>query len=77
MNEIVKHKLYEFFSDGEQLSAMRLLLITWGIGVFIVWSIVSIHSMTLVSLPPSLIAYLGSLVGGKLIQNVTEGKNNI
>jgi hypothetical protein len=52
-----------------------LLLLTWGLGVFIVWVVLSLWSKTLVSIPPTVLAFLTTLVGGKLLQNTTEGAN--
>lgn len=66
-------RLSQFFQDDTgALSAMRLLLIGWSITVLVIWSVLSIKTVTLVPIPPSVLTWLGTLIGGKMIQNYTE-----
>ena len=69
----ILNRLAQFFQDGTgQLSSMRLLLIVWGIGTFVVWVILSLHAGAMMALPISLTTFLGSLIAGKVVQNFTE-----
>jgi len=73
-------KLLEFVSDGTYLSASRLIYVSWALGVLIVWvglniySCFVLHAATMIGLHPMVLAFLGTLTGGKLIQNYTENK---
>ena len=68
-------KLSQFFQDDTgALSALRLLFIGWGITVLIVWTILSLKTLTLIPIPPTVLTFLGSLMGTKLVQNWTENQ---
>lgn len=72
MKEILS-KLSGFFKEeGGQLSSMRLILVAWAVGTFLVWATLSLIAHSLLPIPPTILAFLTSLIGGKLIQNNTE-----
>ncbi|MEN8183703.1 MAG: hypothetical protein ABFS46_14335 [Myxococcota bacterium] len=56
-----------------KLSASRLLLLTWGIGVLLVWTVGSSTAGELLPIPESVVTVLGILVGGKTVQRFGEG----
>jgi hypothetical protein len=63
----------DFFKDDKgSLSAMRLLFISWGLGTLMVWIVLSIHSMSMVSVPWTITSFISSLVVGKVVQSYTE-----
>lgn len=72
----------EFFSDGQFLSAFRLMYIAWGLGVLGVWIFLNIysclvlHTVTMVGLNPMVLSWLISLAGGKIVQNITENQRD-
>ena len=59
--------------DGKP-SAMRLVQLIWGLGLFGVWSYMSIHAGTLVAIPESVIVIFIGVITGKAIQSFGEGK---
>ena len=56
-----------------KLSASRLLLLTWGLGVLLVWAVGSFGTGELLPIPESVVTVLGILVGGKTVQRFGEG----
>lgn len=70
-------RLAQFFQDDTgQLSAMRLLFILWGVGVFGVWLFLSIKTAAMVAVPWSIISFISSLVAGKVVQSYTENSTS-
>ena len=72
-------KIFEFFKeDNGKFSAIRLALIIWTLGVFVV----IVHSIWInqdISNSPSfdtMITIMAMLMGGKVIQKFGEEKNN-
>ena len=62
-----------FLTDpGGKLSASRLLLFLWGVGVLLVWSINSLMTQQLQAIPESVVTILGILVAGKTVQRFAE-----
>jgi xanthosine utilization system XapX-like protein len=55
-----------------KLSASRLLLLLWGVGVLVVWVINSLLTRQLQAIPESVVTILGILVGGKTVQRFGE-----
>ncbi len=77
-----KHKitsgLKQFFEDTDgKFSATRLVLITWAIGTFVIWSYISIQTATLADLPNSVVQILGIVLTGKVIQKFGESEPNV
>jgi len=58
----------------KMLSASRLLLLLWGVGVLIVWAITSLTTTprVLAAIPESVVTVLGIVVGGKTVQRFGE-----
>jgi len=54
-------------------SAVRLILLLWGVGVLVVWIIASVRSNALHEIPESVVVILGLLIGGKAVQRFGEG----
>jgi hypothetical protein len=57
--------------DGK-VSSSRLLLITWGVGTFVIWAISSYQTKVLQALPDSIVTVIGILAGSKAIQRFGE-----
>lgn len=57
--------------DGKP-SSSRLLILTWGLGTFLVWAFSSIKGEALQAVPDSVITILGVLIAGKTIQRFGE-----
>lgn len=72
----------EFFEDGQYLSSYRLIHISWGIGVLAVWIYLNLygclvlHTVTMIGINPTVLGFLTTLTGGKLLQNMTESKQS-
>lgn len=66
------NKLFQFFSDGEQLSIMRLLIFIWATGILSMWIYMCLHTKTLATIPESLIVVLGVFLTGKVVQSKIE-----
>jgi hypothetical protein len=66
LSEFVKEKA------TNKLSASRLLLLLWGIGVLIIWAITSLKTGVLAVIPDSVVTVLGIVVGGKTVQRFGE-----
>ncbi len=65
--------------DNGKLSATRLVLLVWVIGLLVVWTAGSIHNIylgdsdaTLLELPTSTITLVGILMAGKVVQKYEE-----
>ncbi|MBU0700197.1 hypothetical protein KKE26_02715 [bacterium] len=70
-------KILQFLQDEKGMfSSTRLVFIIWGIGVFVVWAIVSIRSTTpgLVQIDTNMMLVLLSLMTGKAVQKFGESK---
>lgn len=66
-------KLGEFVQDNSGgLSSMRLIFLTWGLGLFLVWAGISIRTGTLQPLPDSLIILTLGISGTKAVQRFGE-----
>lgn len=67
------YKLSDFVRDeGGRLSSMRLLFLVWGVGTLVVWAYLCIKAAAFIALPTSVMAFIISLVGGKVLQSYTE-----
>jgi len=66
--------LSDFFKEKttKVLSASRLLLLLWGVGVLIIWVITSLRTGVLAAIPESVVTVLGIVVGGKTVQRFGE-----
>ena len=66
--------LEQFLQDKKTntLSAMRLALFWWVFGVSLIWGYVSIRTLELQPIPESVVAILGLLLGGKVVQRFAE-----
>ena len=66
-------KLHEFIEDNSGgLSAMRLAFLTWTLGVFLLWMMISIQTRALQPLPDSLIITMIGFSGMKAVQRFGE-----
>jgi hypothetical protein len=66
--------LSQFFKDDTgQLSSMRLVFLVWGLGLFVVWAIISIITKQMFPVPESCIEILGICTIGKAANSITEG----
>lgn len=70
-------KLLEFFEDGQYLSAYRLVMNSWCMGVLFVWIYFSILNKRLADVPPSVLTFLMTLVAGKQVQSHIESRVDI
>jgi hypothetical protein len=74
----MKTRLSQFFQDDTgALSAMRLMFITWGLGVLILWTILSVMARQMLPIPAGVVEILGMCVGGKVIQAFSENATTI
>lgn len=64
----------EYMQDKgtDKLSASRLLILFWGVGVFLVWAATCIVERSLQSIPESVVTVFGIAVGGKSVQRFGE-----
>ena len=58
-----------------KVSASRLLLLVWGLGVFLIWAYASLRLGALAEIPQSVLTVLGIVVGGKTVQRFGEGRS--
>lgn len=73
-------KWRQFFQDKrkaqegatDELSATRLVLFLWAVGVLVIWGYASIKSATLQDIPQSVVTILGLVMGGKVVQRFGE-----
>jgi len=67
-------RLQQFLEDKKtgQFSATRLAFLLWVIGVFAVWAYASVRAVELQAVPESVVAILGLLTGGKVVQRYGE-----
>lgn len=71
-------KLAQFFQDDTgALSAMRLMFIIWGLGVFVTWTVLSIIAKQMQPIPAGVVEILGMCIGGKVIQAFSENSTTI
>ena len=72
-------KLFSFLgqalSDGENPSAMRVLMIAGCTAIFLVWTVVGLQSATVPEFPQSVIEVLGALILGKVAEKHIENRN--
>lgn len=62
-----------FLQDGDgNLSSTRLAFLLWAVGVLAVWMIVSVKSGALATVPQEVIAVLGVVMTGKVVQKFGE-----
>jgi hypothetical protein len=57
-----------------KLSSSRILLLSWGIVVLIIWSVISLINHELAPLDESVVTVIGILVGGKAVQRFGENQ---
>jgi hypothetical protein len=70
------NKLTEFFKESNgTFSATRLAFLTWAFGVLIVWGIPSVRSGELKEIPDTVVAVIGMLMTGKVVQKFSEPSN--
>jgi hypothetical protein len=55
-----------------KISSSRILLLLWGIGLFVVWSFVSLVNRNIAEIPESVVTVLGILSGSKVVQRFGE-----
>lgn len=53
-------------------SSIRILMMVWGVGLFVVWCYVSFHTGGLVTIPESVITLFLGLVTTKVVQRFGE-----
>lgn len=65
----------QFFKDhGGQYSSMRLVLVLWAVGGFIVWAALSFRAGEIQAISPEFTALIGLLSAGKAVQKHFENK---
>lgn len=65
----------DFFKDESgKYSSTRLAFLTWVLGTFFVWAIISIKSMKMEIIPLENIGFITMLMTGKVIQIFREIK---
>jgi hypothetical protein len=68
-------KFLEMFKEEcGAVSSMRILMLAYGVGVLIVWVVLSIKNGNILDIPTSIQTILGILVTGKVIQKPLEQK---
>jgi hypothetical protein len=55
-------------------SSMRLVMLVWSIGVFVVWAFISVKSNQMVVIPDNILYALSVVIGGKVFQRFKEGQ---
>lgn len=72
-NPKLSSRFAEFFQENNgNFSATRLAFLLWSLGVFVVWSIVSIRVQALQTPPPEVMEIIGILMTGKVVQKFGE-----
>ena len=71
MDEAKWRQVFTDKGTGE-FSAIRLVLILWVVVVLAVWTIVSLRTSSLQTIPESVLGILGMAFGGKVIQRFGE-----
>lgn len=67
------NKLLSLLGDGSgELSSMRLALLVWTVGPFLVWAWASYQAGALQPIPESTLLAMSAVLSGKCLQNVTE-----
>jgi hypothetical protein len=59
-----------------KVSTSRVLLLLWGVGLFLVWAFVSIINRNITEIPESVVTVLGILSGSKVLQRFGENTDN-
>jgi len=67
--------IFEDNSGGA--SSARILMLVWGLGVFIVWCYISLHSGVMLSLPETVITVLLGMSAMKVVQRFGEKKDDV
>lgn len=68
-------RITETFAESNgKLSAVRLPMLVWSIGVFLVWAWISIGTGDLKAIPEEVILILGIFITGKVSQKIVETK---
>ena len=60
-----------------KISTSRVLLLIWGVGLFIVWVSVSIINRNIAEIPESVVTVIGILSGSKVLQRFGENTDKI
>ena len=68
----------QFIQENEsgKVSASRLLLLIWGVGIFGVWAMGSCQAKMLLDIPDSVVTVLGLLGLGKTVQRFGESSSS-
>lgn len=65
----------DFFKDENgKYSSTRLAFLTWVLGTFLIWAIISVKNMRLEAMPIENIGFVTMLMTGKVIQIFREIK---
>ncbi len=72
-----KTDLTSFIQDNSGgISSIRLLMLLWGVGVFLIWGfgsvMATIHGLPFPSLPPEIVTILLGVTGIKTVQRFAE-----
>lgn len=62
--------------NSGELSTMRSITLIWFVGTLLTWIVLSIYNVQLMPIPESILALLGVLIGGKVVQRKFEQPNN-
>ena len=60
-----------------KVSTSRVLLLLWGVGLFLVWAVVSIINQNIAEIPESVVTVIGILSGSKVLQRFGENTDKI
>lgn len=63
-----------FMDESGKYSSTRLVFLIWSLGLFVVWSIISLKKKEIASLPLEIILLIGTFMSGKVIQTFREFK---
>lgn len=63
-------------SDGENPSAMRLVMVLGVLVIIGVWALASWHGRSVAEFPQSVVEVLGALLVGKVVQTHLETRND-
>lgn len=73
MGDNSQKEINSFIQDKDgKFSSSRLLLLTWGVGILIVWGYSSFENGSLQAIPESVVTVIGILAGSKAIQRFGE-----
>lgn len=66
----MKNFLLSLLSQKENSSSIRALMLIWNIGIFIIWSMISVYKQELQIIPESVVTIIVLITFGKVTQKI-------